>query len=360
VRQALGLALAAVALAAAGAGAAQHEGLAAVQARGHLRVCADPANLPYASNDPAVPGFEVELARLIARELGVEARLEWHSSLVRALRPLREGTCELFMGLPQDARFRQGNPWIAVSRPYYVMVHALVGRAGAGPLSMEALAGKRVAVELASLAEFHVAYRDIERNLHRSQQQAFQAAASGEAVAAFLWWPVAAWLARDRPDLALVPVTDEALRFPIGAGVRRRDPGLAPAVDAAVERLLASGAVRDVLARYRAEPPAPRASSAVPRAGRPDDVVLAAAVDAVERGRSLFSTACSRCHGAEGVGGGTGGAIPPLRNYDGGREKFMRILANGRKNTAMAGFKGILTAEEMDSIYQYLTSRPSP
>jgi hypothetical protein len=33
------------------------------RARGYLRVCADPANLPYSSNDTATPGFEVELAR---------------------------------------------------------------------------------------------------------------------------------------------------------------------------------------------------------------------------------------------------------------------------------------------------------
>ena len=78
--------------------------------------------------------------------------------------------------------------------------------------------------------------------------------------------------------------------------------------------------------------------------------------DPVAAGRSLFSTACSRCHGADGVGGGTGGVVPPLKNYDGGLEKFMRIVMTGRKNTAMAGFKGILTEDEALAIYKYLTS----
>ena len=82
-----GLGLAAL-LGAAGAEAAQHEGLAAVKERGFLRVCADPSNLPYSSNDPATPGFEVELAGLIARELGVDARPEWNPTYVRALKPL--------------------------------------------------------------------------------------------------------------------------------------------------------------------------------------------------------------------------------------------------------------------------------
>jgi polar amino acid transport system substrate-binding protein len=341
-----GLALVAL-LWAAGVEAAQHEGIDAVRQRGYLRICADPANLPYSSNDPNTPGFEVELARLIARELGVTPRVEWHPTYVRALRPLRDGACELFMGLPPDKRFREGNPWIAVSRPYYTMVHGLVTRADAGPLTIADLKGKRVAVELASIAEVHVAYRDVERGLYRTQEEAFAAVAEGKAVAAFIWFPVAAWLARNRPELRVTAVAEDGLTFAIGAGVRRRDPGLAGAVDKAVERLLESGQVAAVLVKYGVAPSAPRAQS---------PLVLAQDRDPLENGRSLFSTACSRCHGADGVGGGTGGAVPKLRNYDGGWDKFYRIVWNGRKNTAMAAFKGILTPDEVHHIYDFLTS----
>ena len=129
--------------------------------------------------------------------------------------------------------------------------------------------------------------------------------------------------------------------------MRRRDPGLAAAVDKALERLLDSGQVAAVLAKYGVAPGAPRAASAfVPAQDR----------DPVDAGRSLFSTACSRCHGADGVGGGTGGAVPKLKNYDGGWDKFYRVVWNGRKNTPMAGFKGILTPDEVHHIYDYLTS----
>jgi len=349
MKQAVG-GLALVALAwAAGVEAAQHEGLESVRQRGYLRICADPSNLPYSSNDPATPGFEVELAMLVARELGVAPRLEWHATHVRALKPLRDGACELFMGLPQERRFREGNPWIAVSRPYYSMSHGLVSRTDAGPLTIADLKGRRVAVELASMAEVHVAYRDVERGLYRTQQEAFRAVADGQAVAALVWLPVAAWLARDRPELRVVPVTDEGLTFPIGAGVRRRDAGLAPAVDKAIERLLASGQAGEILVRYGAV--------AKPRARRRESAVVPAQErDPIDAGRSLFSTACSRCHGADGVGGGTGGAVPKLKNYDGGWDKFYRIVWTGRKNTAMAAFKGILTVDEVRHIYEYLTS----
>jgi polar amino acid transport system substrate-binding protein len=340
---------------AAGADAAQHEGIEAVKQRGYLRICSDPSNLPYSSSDPATPGFEVELARLIARELGVGARLEWHPTYVRALKPLRDGACELFMGLPVDARFREGNPWIAVSRPYYTMTHAIVTKPDSGASSIAALHGQRVAVEMASIAEHYVGYLDVERKLYRTQEQAFRGLVDGEAVAAFVWLPVAAWLVRGRSDLRVIVVSADGLQFPIGAGVRRRDPGLAAAVDAAVQRLLENGEARGVLARYGVVPVAlrePRDSIVLGQA-----TVLAQATDLADRGRSLFSTACSRCHGAEGVGGGTGGAVPVIKNYDGGWEKFSRLVMNGRKNTAMGGFKGILTDEEVRALYEYLTAR---
>jgi ABC-type amino acid transport substrate-binding protein len=345
----LGVAFAALLASAAGGAAAQQEGIEGVRQRGYLKVCADPDNPPYSSKDPAAPGFEVELARLVALELGVEARFVWHLTHVRPLKPLRAGSCELFMGLPADARFRDGNPWIRVTQPYYVMGHALVSRAGR-PATLEALAGQRVAVELASVAELYIGYRDVVRGLYRSQEMAFQAAINGEAAAALLWHPVAAWLARGRSELKVTPVAARELEFPIGAGVRKREPGLGDAVDAAVGRLVAGGRAAEVFGRYgmRSEP----------RSERPGSFVLAQANDPIDRGRSLYSTVCSRCHGADGAGGGPGGSVPTLRNYDGGWEKFSRLVLQGRKNTAMAGFKGILTDDEVSAIYRYLTSLP--
>jgi len=45
--------------------------LAALRKKGYVRVCADAANLPFSSEEnTATPGFEVELARLIAHEIG--------------------------------------------------------------------------------------------------------------------------------------------------------------------------------------------------------------------------------------------------------------------------------------------------
>src|SRR5262245_53171839 len=149
----------------AGVVLAQSEGLEALRQQSYVRVCADPANMPFTSTDATTPGFEVELARLIARELGVEARLEWHATLARVLQPLRAGRCDLFMGLPAEARFIEGNPWLSVSRPYYTMRHAIVAKAATGIAALDDLKGKRVAVDAISVADFYLFDQGLERGI---------------------------------------------------------------------------------------------------------------------------------------------------------------------------------------------------
>jgi ABC-type amino acid transport substrate-binding protein len=328
-------------------------GLDVIRQQGYLRICADPSNLPFSGADAATPGFEVELARLIARELGVEARLQWSPTFVRPLQPLRDGACDLFMGLPTDTRFTAGNPWVAISQPYYVMSHAVVAKTDSGITALSDLIGRRVAVEGASVADSYVPDAGMQRGLYNGQEQAFRAVAAGEAPAALLWLPVASWLTRREAALHTIPIVDPHLEFQIGAGVRRRDRDLAVAVDGAVGRLKDSGEAQAIIERYGA--------SAKPRGGPAAHVATPIPMkDRTAEGRSLFSTACSHCHGVEGVGRGTGSGIPALRNYEGGQEKFLRIVEHGKQDTAMAPFKGILTAEEILTIYRYLTSLSRP
>ena len=45
--------------------------LEAIRQRGALTLCAHPNALPYASKRDEVPGFQVEIARALAKRLGV-------------------------------------------------------------------------------------------------------------------------------------------------------------------------------------------------------------------------------------------------------------------------------------------------
>src|SRR5919201_3547141 len=104
---------------------------------------------------------------------------------------------------------------------------------------------------------------------------------------------------------------------------------------------------------------APYGGIAKPRSLPASGAATAAqAQDPNAAGHSIYATTCSRCHGAEGSGGGLGGTVPTIRNYEGGQEKFLRTVENGKSGTPMAPFKGILTREEILEVYQYLTSLP--
>src|SRR5215475_9461153 len=229
--------------------------LAALRKKGYVRVCADAANLPFSSEEnTATPGFEVELARLIAREIGVEAQPQWILTWVRPFWELKRGQCDIFMGLPPTARFKQSNPWIAVSRPYYTMSYAILARAEAGISGPADLAGKRIGVDAGRPAEYWLLEHGFERGIYKRQENVFRGVENGEAPAGLLPYPIATWMSRGKPHLVVIPLAEPSLDVALGAATRREDAELTTAVDQAVARLVATGAVKEVLRRYNAAP----------------------------------------------------------------------------------------------------------
>src|SRR5437868_15421401 len=61
----------------AGALSADAASLAVVRERGTLGICAHPDALPYSSQDRTTPGFQLEIAEAIAKQLGVGMRVDW-------------------------------------------------------------------------------------------------------------------------------------------------------------------------------------------------------------------------------------------------------------------------------------------
>jgi polar amino acid transport system substrate-binding protein len=220
----------------------------------HVRFCADAANLPFSSQDGQIPGFEVELARLIARELGVEAPFQWILTWVRPYWELKRGECDVFMGLPSSPRLTQANPWIAVSRPYYTTTYAIVARADAAIREPSDLAGKRVAVDAGRPAEYWLLEHGFERGIYKRQEDVFRGVEVGEAPAGLLPFPLATWLSRDKSGLVVIPLAEPSLAFSLGAATRRDDGPLTEVVDDTIARLLATGAIEEILRRYKAVP----------------------------------------------------------------------------------------------------------
>ena len=69
-----------------------------------------------------------------------------------------------------------------------------------------------------------------------------------------------------------------------------------------------------------------------------------------EMGKELFATNCGPCHGADGTGG-LGKTLHNSRFIQSkGDDELIAFLLAGRKGTAMDGFEGILTPEELSHI----------
>jgi quinoprotein dehydrogenase-associated probable ABC transporter substrate-binding protein len=89
--------------------------------RSSLRVCADPANLPF-SNDKG-EGFENKIAELLATKLGVPLKYTWYPNTVGFLRnTLRVRRCDIVMGTVTGAEMVQ------TTNPYYRSAYVMVTR----------------------------------------------------------------------------------------------------------------------------------------------------------------------------------------------------------------------------------------
>ena len=114
-----------VALAVGGAAAAQ-------AATPPLRLCADPANLPFSSNETdavarGTPGLYVEIGQAVAEALGRPMETVWshsHFGKRNVRTTLLAGQCDLVVGLPAVPDFM--GPRVVYTRPMLNLGYALV------------------------------------------------------------------------------------------------------------------------------------------------------------------------------------------------------------------------------------------
>jgi len=83
--------------------------------------------------------------------------------------------------------------------------------------------------------------------------------------------------------------------------------------------------------------------------------------DSTSRGADVFKTNCEACHGPQGHGDGPAGAaldpapknLPELSTVAGDDYLFWRI-ATGKAGTAMVGWKGVLSEEQIWQVISYI------
>lgn len=216
----------------------------------HLRVCADPSNLPF-SND-VEEGLENRVIDLLANELGKEVRYTWFPQSVGFVRnTLRIRQCDLISGITTTSEKVQN------TNPYYHSAYSIVQRASLQPpitsmadarlksLKLGVVAGTPPADILAvnqllsNLKPYHLV-ADTRRNA--PARNAVMDVASGETDVAFIWGPIAGYFSKQSDvPLLVTPLLSEdnrvRMNYRVSMAVRFNETDWKRTVNAALRKL---------------------------------------------------------------------------------------------------------------------------
>ena len=205
--------------------------------RSSLRVCADPANLPFSNR--AGEGFENKIAELLAAELGVPVRYTWYPQATGFVRQtLMARRCDLVIGISLGFELLQN------TNPYYRSSYALVYRADSGlsatalddpglkVLRLGVVAGTPPSSLLAKyglLARVRPYQLVADTRFDHPAKQMVDDVAAGEVDVGVLWGPIAGYYAKTHnPKLLVVPLETRAgevrMDYRITMGIRFNEP----------------------------------------------------------------------------------------------------------------------------------------
>lgn len=223
-----------------------------IEASGVLRVGVDPTFPPFALAEGAdVRGIDVDLARALAEEMGLEARFTYfgYDGLYDAL---TTGQVDALISALVVVPDRMAD--VAYTGSYYDAGQVLIVLAGSDLTGMADLDGRALAVELGALG--HVEALDWQRRLPRlivktygGVDEALAAVAAGETAAALVDSVSGRLYLRDHPT-PLALLSDPVASEPYVMAVRIGDRTLHRDLSAALAALEANGELDRIIARW--------------------------------------------------------------------------------------------------------------
>jgi quinoprotein dehydrogenase-associated probable ABC transporter substrate-binding protein len=227
-----------------------------------LRVCADPANMPF-SNDKG-EGFENKIAELVAAELKVPVDYTWFPQATGFIRnTLFAKRCDVVLG------YAQGDELVLNTNAYYRSVYALVYRKGAGLDGVDHLADprlkdKRIGVTAGTppattMAALGLIVRAkpyplmVDRRYEAPAERMIADIRSGAIDAGILWGPIGGYFAANGGEkLEVVPLLKETIgprmAYRITFGVRQQEDDWKRELNQLIARL--QGKLDAVLLQY--------------------------------------------------------------------------------------------------------------
>ena len=243
-------AIAALLLSTAVAPAASARSLEQIQASGTLGVCLPANSLPFSSRHDTPAGFEVELAGLLAQQLGVSLDTQWVISPIQ----VRRATCDLLLDAIADPERRRRctsccpSPTTAAASRW--LCHRAAGSHRSPPLDGHT----KVAVQVGSIVAMILGPTPRRPLDLRIRGRDVAGGGGREADAAAVTPVSAGYFNHAHPDhkLTILPPdeADQRLVWNIAIGMRKPDQALREAMDKAIDKLSADGTIAGIDGRY--------------------------------------------------------------------------------------------------------------
>lgn len=206
--------------------------------RTHLRVCADPANMPFSSKEET--GYENKLADLLGEKLGLPVTYTWFPQATGFVRrTLRLRKCDVIMG------YAQGHELVQNTNHYYRSAYVLLHREdsdlkGISNLDDPRLADKKLGVIagtppatvmamnglLKNARPFHLM---VDRRVSSPAEDIVSEIAAGTLDGGLLWGPMGGYYAKQsKVPITVVPLVGETkgprMVYRITMGLRPQEP----------------------------------------------------------------------------------------------------------------------------------------
>jgi polar amino acid transport system substrate-binding protein len=236
-----------------GAASATARSLEAIRQRGAITLCAHPNALPFASRSGDVPGFQVEIAKALAKQLEVSLEQHW---VINSFQ-YRRADCDIILDAIAD-RAMLAEVGLRMSRAYHRSGVALaVGASSSAASLAEIGSGQRVGVQVGSMASMMLGRRGIKTSPYAFEDDIMDALAKGEIDAAAVTPATIGWFNRSHPGgrVRRIPAFegDPDLNWNVAVGMISPDDKLRQGIDAALEALLADGTLARIYASYDVE-----------------------------------------------------------------------------------------------------------
>nr|WP_244635808.1 substrate-binding domain-containing protein [Chthonobacter albigriseus] len=202
-----------------------------------LRVCADPASLPF-SNDK-LEGFENKIAEFLAAKLNKGISYTWFPMATGFVRKtLGEHRCDVIIG------YAQGDELVQNTNAYYRTAYSLVVKAGSGLEDVKALndprlKGKKIGLVAGTPPGTNIAANGlmgsvrpyplmVDTRYTHVPEMMMKDLADGQIDVAVLWGPIAGYFAKQQtPPGVVIPLVNETtgprMAYRITMGVRASD-----------------------------------------------------------------------------------------------------------------------------------------